>query len=352
MNNPKIIGIILSYPINIESLKMRKKLTINAIEKASAYIFKEYIYKDYFRSLLKEKKSNDYFSGKDIILDKMIFDNIIKFIKKDSKNEKNRYFIINESLIQDYFKLLSRLEMLGFLVKIDSRLIKEPKRIFKWQKSNMNLQGLYYLNYGAYIEHDIPFILNETIDDWSNNIDQYDITSELIEVLLKNEYYKCQNFECGKIWSIASINEIMKQDFICENCNNGNIKKEGSFDIPSLFNKNELAYKFLKEKDDFDQILTQLDEDQLRIIHTLYLNKDLNKGWMTTNEIGIFKRVIPFQLPHIRIIRIIRTINSLGKAKYLINETEKGKKLYRISNMGILFEEYCLWKLSIQNFNL
>jgi len=67
---------------------------------------------------------------------------------------------------------------------------------------------------------------------------------------------------------------------------------------------------------------------------------------MTTDEIGITKRIFPFSLPHIRIIRIIRTIINLGKAKFLISETEKGKKLYRISNLGIEFEEYCLWKLS------
>ena len=77
----------------------------------------------------------------------------------------------------------------------------------------------------------------------------------------------------------------------------------------------------------------------------------MNKGWMTTDEIGIIKRIFPYQLPHIRVIRIIRSINNSGKAKFLLNESEKGKKLYRISNMGILFEEYCLWKLNLHNFN-
>jgi hypothetical protein len=346
MNSPKIGGMLLCHPLCVQSLKMKKAITINEIKKASAYVYEELIYKEYFRSLLKDKKSNDYFSEKEIIQDKVIFDKLIDIMKKGFKNGNKSYFIINESLIQDDFKLLSRLELMGFLIKVNTSHLEESHKLFNWQSNDNDLYGLYYLYYGIYIKNDIDFILDEIIDNWLEYYDKYNITLDLYEVLLTFEYYKCQNLECSKVWPVTCLDEIKRLNYKCDNCNTGKIEKEGLFYVNSIYNKNEVPHRYLLDKSDFDQILAQLNEDQFRIIHTLYVNKDVNKGWMTTDEIGILKRTFPSQLPHIRITRIIRSINNLSKAKPLINEAEEGKKLYRISNLGILFEEYCSWKLN------
>ncbi|MFX1315424.1 MAG: hypothetical protein ACFE9T_06135 [Promethearchaeota archaeon] len=346
MNIPRLMGLILSNPICLLSLQLKRKLSINDIKKASIFIFEEYLYKDYFRALLKEEKSNNFFSEKEIIMDKVILDYLIEILKGNFKNNHSSCFTINNFLIQEHFNLLNRLEMLGFLFKIAIQPLNGQKIIFNWQGENTNLQGLYCLYYGIYAKNDINFNLDEIINTGGENGNKYDITSKLIDLLQEYEYYKCQNIECSKIWPITSGIGLKDLDFICDQCKVGEIKKEGAIDINSLFTKNEIPQRFMRDKNDLDQIANQLNGEQSRIIHTLYLNKDEDKGWMTTDEIGITKRISPFSLPHIRIIRIIRSIRNLGKAKFLMNETEMGKKSYRISNMGILFEQYCLWKLN------
>ncbi|MFX1410363.1 MAG: hypothetical protein ACFFA6_08420 [Promethearchaeota archaeon] len=345
MNIPRLMGLILSNPICLLSLQLKRKLSINDIKKASIFIFEEYLYKDYFRSLLKKEKSNDFFSEKEIIMDKVIIDFLVEILKVNFKDNHSSCFAIDNFLIQEQLNLLNRLEMLGFLFKIDIQPLSEQKIIFNWQGEHKSFQGLYCFYYGIYAKNDIDFNLNKIIDPWVEFSNKYDITSKLVDRLQEHEFYKCQNIECGKIWPITSELGLKDLNFTCDQCKIGEIKKEGVIDINSLFTKNEIPQIFIRDKNDLDQIATQLNDEQSKIIHTLYLNKDEDKGWMTTDEIGITKRISPFSLPHIRIIRIIRNIRNQGKAKFLMSETEMGKKLYRISNMGILFEQYCLWKL-------
>ncbi|MFX1321297.1 MAG: hypothetical protein ACFFAQ_06610 [Promethearchaeota archaeon] len=346
MNNPKILGLLLSNPICTQSLQIKRKLNIDDIKKASIFIFEEYLYKDYFRSLFKKEKSNLFFSEQEIIMDKILLDNLIEILKEKFKDNSNSCFCINTSLIQEHFNLLKRLEMLGFLFKIDTQPLNNQKKIFNWEEDNANSLGLYCLNYGIYAKNDLPFNINENLDSWVETHYNLNITSDIIDLLQEYEHYQCQNINCGKIWSLSSLKRLRTLKFTCDQCKIGEIRKVGTTILNLLFNKTEIPQRFRRDKDDLDQIAAQLNDEQNKIVHTLYLNKDEEKGWMTTDEIGITKRIFPFSLPHIRIIRIIRTIINLGKPKFLISETEKGKKLYRISNLGIEFEEYCLWKLS------
>jgi len=291
MNVPRLIGLILSHPKCIMTLKMKSKLSINRITEASEFVYSEFLYKDYFSSLLKESKSNYYFSEHDIIRDKFLIDKLISVMKEDFKGKPNGFFIIDEDLIKSKDNLISRLEMMGFLSRLGS--LSEKKKIF-----------CFY--YGGCIQNKINFNLDKDLNFWSENESAYNISTVLID-----------------IFNMESIDENL------------------------LYNQQELPQRYIKEKPNFDEIHHQLNEDQMKIIHTLYLYKDENKGWMAPDEIGITKRIFPFYIPHMRIVRIMRGIRNLGKAKFLIGETEKGKIFYRISNLGILFEDYSTWKLNV-----
>ncbi|MFX0027098.1 MAG: hypothetical protein ACFE8M_11860, partial [Candidatus Hermodarchaeota archaeon] len=289
MNVPRLVGLILSYPKCIMTIKMKSKVSVNTIKEASQFIYREFLYKDYFNSLLKTSKSNYYFSEHDIIHDKILIDKLIRVLKDDFKGKPNGFFIIDEDLIED--NLITRLEIMGLLSRLGSL---SEKKI------------LYCFSYGGCIQNEIIFSLEKDINFWSENENTYNISTALLD--------------------------ISDMELIDENI---------------IFNQQELPQRYQKEKTNFDEILHQLNEDQMKIILTLYLYKDENKGWMAPDEIGITKRIFPFYIPHMRIIRIMRGIRNLGKAKFLIGETEKGKILYRISNLGILFEDYCTWKLNV-----
>lgn len=289
MNVPRLIGLILSYPKCIMTLKMKSKVSVNTIKEASQFVYREFLYKDYFSSLLKASKSNYYFSEHDIIHDKILIDKLIRVLKDNFKGKPNGFFIIDEDLIED--NLITRLEIMGLLLRLGSL---SEKKI------------LYCFFYGGCIQNEISFSLEKDLNFWSENENTYNISSVFID-----------------IFNMESLDENI------------------------IYNQQELPQRYQKEKTNFDEIHHQLNEDQMKIIHTLYLYKDENKGWMAPDEIGITKRIFPFYIPHMRIIRIMRGIRNLGKAKFLIDETEKGKILYRISNFGILFEDYCTWKLKV-----
>ncbi|MFX1588054.1 MAG: hypothetical protein ACFFC1_07865 [Promethearchaeota archaeon] len=289
MNVPRLIGLILSYPKCIMTLKMKSKVSVNTIKEASQFVYREFLYKDYFSSLLKASKSNYYFSEHDIIHDKILIDKLIIVLKDNFKGKPNGFFIIDEDLIED--NLITRLEIMGLLSKLCS--LSEKKR-------------LYCFSYGGCIQNEISFSLEKDINFWIENENTYNISTALLD-----------------IFDMESIDKNI------------------------IYNQQELPQRYQKEKTNFDEIQNQLNEDQMKIIHTMYLYKDENKGWMAPDEIGITKRIFPFYFPHMRIIRIMRGIRNLGKAKFLIGETEKGKILYRISNLGILFEDYCTWKLKV-----
>ncbi|MFX0032940.1 MAG: hypothetical protein ACFE8E_06340 [Candidatus Hodarchaeota archaeon] len=290
MGNPILLGIILTRPKTIMTLQMKIKLSVDKIREASGFVFKEFLYKDYFKSLLKGEKSNYYFSELELKIDKLIFDNLIQFMEKKPIDKPNGFFIINEKTFQKEALILSRLELMGFIYRLE-----------KFTENSI----LFCPYYGACAQNNIKFSLNENINYWKENIEEYDVTELVINV------------------------------------HNENLLDE------KLFNQNELPTRFLKEKTDFESIILQLNEEQIKIIHTLYLYMEKNKGWMAPDEIGMKNRLFPFFFPHMRVIRMIRSIKEQNKAKFLIDETEKGKKLYRISNMGILFEEYCTWKLNL-----
>lgn len=291
MNVPRLIGLILSHPKCIMTLKMKSKLSINRITEASEFVYREFLYKDYFSSILKETKSNYYFSEHEIIHDKYLVDKLIRVMKEDFKGKPNGFFIIDEDMIKSKDNLIPRLEMMGFISRLGS--LSEKKILF-----------CFY--YGGCTQNKINFSLDKDLNFWSENENTYNISTVLID-----------------IFNMESIDENL------------------------LYNQQELPQRYIKEKTNFDEIHYQLNEDQMKIIHTLYLYKDENKGWMAPDEIGITKRVFPFYMPHMRIIRIIRGIRNLGKARFLIGETEKGKIFYRISNLGILFEDYSTWKLNV-----
>ena len=291
MNVPRLLGLILSHPKCIMALKMRSKLSINRIAEASEFVYREFLYKDYFGSILKESKSNYYFSENDIIHDKYLIDKLIRIMKEDFKGKPNGFFIIDEDAIKGKDNLISRLEMMGFIFRLGS--LSEKKLLF-----------CFY--YGGCTQNKIKFSLDKDLNFWSENENIYNISTVLFDV-----------------FNMESIDENL------------------------LYNQQELPQRYIREKTNFDEIHHQLNEDQMKIIHTLYLYKDESKGWMAPDEIGIIKRVFPFYIPHMRIIRIIRGIRNLGKARSLIDETEKGKIFYRISNLGILFEEYSTWKLNV-----
>ncbi|MFX1360333.1 MAG: hypothetical protein ACFFBT_01030 [Promethearchaeota archaeon] len=290
MNVPRLIGLILSHPKCIMSLKMKSKLSINRIIEASEFVYREFLYKDYFSSLLKESKSNYYFSEHDIIHDKYLIDKLIRVMKEDFKGKPNGFFIIDDNTIKSK-DLISRLELMGFIYRLGS--LPDEKILF-----------CFY--YGGCTQNKINFSLDKDLNFWSENENTYNISTLLTD-----------------IFNMESIDENL------------------------LYNQEELPQRYIKEKTNFDEIHHQLNEDQIKIIHTLYLYKDENKGWMTPDEIGITKRIFPFYMPHMRIIRIMRGIRNLGKARFLIGETEKGKIFYRISNLGILFEDYSTWKLNV-----
>ncbi len=291
MNVPRLIGLILSHPKCIMTLKMKSKLSINRIIEASEFVYREFLYKDYFSSILKESKSNYYFSEHEIIHDKYLIDKLIRVMKEDFKGKPNGFFIIDEEMIKSKDNLISRLEMMGFISRLSS--LSEKKILF-----------CFY--YGGCTQNKINFSLDKDLNFWSENENTYNISTVLID-----------------IFNMESIDENL------------------------LYNQQELPQRYIKEKTNFDEIHYQLNEDQMKIIHTLYLYKDENKGWMAPDEIGITKRIFPFYMPHMRIIRIMRGIRNLGKARFLIGETEKGKIFYRISNLGILFEDYSTWKLNV-----
>lgn len=291
MGTPILLGLILTHPKIIMTLQMKMKLSVDRIQKVSSLIFKDFFYKDYFKSLLKRDKSNYYFSELDLKIDKIVFDTLIQVMEKKTNDKPNGFFIVNEKKLQEGTLSLSRLELMGF--------------VYRLEKLTEN-SVLYCLYYGACIQNNIKFSLNEDINYWKENLEEYEVTN-----LIFNVYN----------------NKLL--------------------DEKRLFNQNELPPRFLKEKADFESILFQLNEEQLKIIHTLYFYMEKDKGWMAPDEIGMKKRIFPFFIPHIRIIRTIRSIKDQNKARFLIDETEKGKKLYRISNMGILFEEYCAWKLNL-----
>jgi len=194
-------------------------------------------------------------------------------------------------MIKSKNNLISRLEIMGFISRLGS--LSEKKILF-----------CFY--YGGCTQNKINFSLDKDLNFWSENENTYNISTVLID-----------------IFNMESIDENL------------------------LYNQQELPQRYIKEKTNFDEIHYQLNEDQMKIIHTLYLYKDENKGWMAPDEIGITKRIFPFYIPHMRIIRIMRGIRNLGKARFLIGETEKGKIFYRISNLGILFEDYSTWKLNV-----
>ena len=291
MNVPRLIGLILSHPKCIMTLKMKSKLSINRITEASEFVYREFLYKDYFSSILKESKSNYYFSEHEIIHDKYLIDKLIRVMKEDFKGKPNGFFIIDEEMIKSKNNLISRLEIMGFISRLGS--LSEKKILF-----------CFY--YGGCTQNKINFSLDKDLNFWSENENTYNISTVLID-----------------IFNMESIDENL------------------------LYNQQELPQRYIKEKTNFDEIHYQLNEDQMKIIHTLYLYKDENKGWMAPDEIGITKRIFPFYIPHMRIIRIMRGIRNLGKARFLIGETEKGKIFYRISNLGILFEDYSTWKLNV-----
>lgn len=291
MNVPRLIGLILSQPKCIMTVKMKSKLSINKIIDASAFVYREFLYRDYFNSLLKESRSNYYFSEHDLIHDKFFLDKLINIMKEGFKGKPNGFFIIDKDFIKTTNNVISRLETMSFLTRLG--MISENKMLF-----------CFY--YGICVLNNINFSLDKDYNFWNENKNEYNISS-----LLKD------------ISSIESINEKL------------------------LYNQQELPQRYIKEKTNFDEINRQLSEDQMKIIHSLYLYKDENKGWMSPDEIGMTKRVFSFCLPYMRIIRIIRSIRNLGNARFLIDETEKGKIFYRISNQGILFEEYSTWKLNV-----
>ena len=348
MNNPRLIGLILNYSECKQYLKNRHKISISVIQRAIVFIFKELIYKDYFINISNIHISNFYFSKDKIIFDKLLFDYLIKIIKTKPKDYYSRFFIIDEEIIQDEFDLLKRLELMGFLYRIgvqstNNRIINYP-----WNKEKQAKIGIYCLNYGACSYYKLNLEFEKDIEFLIQNRGIYDITETLLDFIKETEHYKCQNPNCGKFWPNIKKFEL-KNGFLCDNCNSNEIDKIGMTELTKLYNKGEIPEELKKEKDIFESLMKNLNQFQIKLIHTLYIHKEDNKGWMTTDEIGITKRLFPFPLHHISIIRFIRSIKDLDHGKFLIDEIQKGIQSFRISNLGIRFEKYYSWKLNIYN---
>jgi hypothetical protein len=290
MRIPKLIGLILSHPKCITLLKMKSSLSIDLICKASVDIYTDYIYKDYFSSLFNKSTITSYFSKEEVKRDKIFLDNITHMFKKLHSKNSNGFFIIDKNLNSIASKILSRLEFLGFIFRLNN--ISE----------NVILYCFYY---GYCLKHELTFHKDEKIDYWITNAEENNISDDFNSILSKIDT-----------------------------------------DDNKIFNSKDIPQRFVRQSSIFEEIITQLTEQQLKILHTLYLQKDQNKGWMTPEEIGTKKRNFPYYIPHMRIMRIIRDIRNSGKARFLVDETEKGKILFRLSNLGILFEEYINWKLN------
>jgi len=290
MRIPKLIGLILSHPKCIILLKMKSSLSIDLICTVSVDIYREYLYKDYFSSLFNKSTMSSYFSKDDITRDKIFLDKITHTFKELNSGNSSGFFIINKNLNSIASEILSRLEFLGFIFKLNN--ISEN-------------EILYCFYYGYCLNNELNFHKDEKIDYWITKAEEYNISDDFQSILNK----------------IDIDNDI-------------------------VFNSKDIPQRFVKQSSIFEEIFTQLTEQQMKILHTLYLQKDQNKGWMTPEEIGITKRIFPYYIPHMRIMRIIRDIRNSGKARFLVDETEKGKILFRLSNLGILFEEYINWKLN------
>ena len=348
MNVPRSIGEILNSTQCKRSLQNRSNIKISEIRDASRDLYKSSILYNYF-----ELKS--YFSESLIESDRALWNYLIKFQKNLKSNKKSSGFlIIDEEVIEKDLYLLTRLEMMGFLFKIDSRPGKTPYKIYEHEPSKTRKQGFYCMYYGACVYNDIPFNLRKDTDFWRDNPGTYHITKELLKFIKDQEWFECEN--CKKKWDITEERNL--KNYLNFECNLNDECKEKSAKIIRkriITSKVPIAAppeKFKPFIDEFDQILSNLDKNEKIVLHTLFKFKDeefhdREKGMMFANEIGKTKRISPFSLHYNTVNKICKDLGTLYFGLGLIEDKYSfhNKNIYNLTNNGLLLKEYEDWKI-------
>lgn len=351
MNIPRFIGEILNYTQCKRSLKNRSKIKISEIRDASKDLYKSSILYNYF-----ELKS--YFTENLIESDRALWNYLIKLQRDLKFNKKSSGFlIIDEEVIEKDLCLLARLEMMGFLFKIDSRPGKTPYKIYKVEESKTRKQGFYCMYYGACEYNDIPFNLRNDPDFWRDNPGTYHISRQLLKFIENQEWFECEN--CRHKWVITEERNI--KNYLNFECNKTDECKEKS---AKIIRKRRFTPKVLitapPEKfkpfiDDFEQILSDLDKNEKIVLHTLFRFKDeefpdRDKGVMFANEIGTTKRISPFSLHYNTVNKICRDLGMLYSSLGLIEDIHRhnNKNIYNLTDKGLLLKEYEDWKITNQ----
>ncbi len=353
MNIPRFIGEILNYTQCKKSLKNRSKIKISEIRDASKDLHKSSILYNYF-----ELKS--YFDERLIESDRALWNFLIKFQKNlKSYKKPSGFLIIDEEVIEKEFYLLTRLEMMGFLFKIDSRAGKVPYKIYKHELSKTRKQGFYCMYYGACEYNDIPFNLKKDTDYWRDNPGTYHITRDLLKIIEDQEFFECEN--CGHRWDITEERNL--KVYLNFECNLTDECKEKSSRIirkrkitPEKILLSAPPEKFRPFIDEFEKILSNLDKNDKIVLHTLFKFKDeefynRENGSMFANEIGKTKRISPFILHYNTVNKICKDLGTFEDYGIrLINDEFKFKEknIYNLTTKGLLLKEYEDWKITNQ----
>lgn len=353
MNIPRFIGEILNYSKCKRALKNRSNIKITEIRDASKDLYKSSTLYNYF-----ELKS--YFTESLIESDRALWNYLIKFQKNLKSNKKpSGFLIIDEEVIEKELFLLTRLEMMGFLFKIDSRAGKNTYKIYKNEEPKTRKQGFYCMYYGVCEYNDIPFNLIKDPDFWRDNPGTYHITREILKFIEDQEWFECGN--CGHRWEITEERNL--NNYLNFECNLTDECKEKSAKIirkrritPKKVLISAPPEKFKPYIDDFEQILSKLDKNKKVVLHTLYKFKDeefpgRKKGKMFANEIGTTKRISPFILHYNTVNKICRdlgTLEDLGLGLIEDKYTLNSKNIYNLADKGLLLKEYEDWKITNQ----
>ena len=349
MNIPRFIGEILKNTQCKRALKNHSTIKITEIRDASKDLYKSSILYNYF-----ELKS--YFTESLIESDRALWNYLIKFQKNLKSNRKpSGFLIIDEEVIEREFYLLTRLEMMGFLFKIESRAGKKSYQIYKEEEPKTRKQGFYCMYYGACEYNDIPFNLAKDPDFWRDNPGAYHITKELLKFIEEQEWFECEN--CGHRWEITEERNL--KNYLNFECNLTDECKEKS---AKIVRKRRLApkkvlisappEKFKPFIDDFDFFLSNLDKNEKIVLHTLFRFKDeeflgREKGMMLATEIGTTNRISPFKMHHNTVNKICRDLGTLDDLGFGLIEDKyvfKKKNIYFLTDKGLLLKEYEEWK--------
>lgn len=139
MNIPRFIGEILNYSKCKTSLKGKHKITITDIRDAGRELFISNLFYSHF-------ELKPYFTKSQIESDRLLWNFLIQY-QKNLKTNSNfcGFIIVDEEVVEESFKILIRLEMMGFLFKIDSRAGKSVYKIFEHEENKTRKQAYYCL---------------------------------------------------------------------------------------------------------------------------------------------------------------------------------------------------------------